>query len=133
MVPVDHRVVETGLQPLVAKSLYHWREQIALGRGVRRFIVGQRRIPQTEAIVVLGRHHKVLHPRVLRLLRPGRRVVEIRVKVVEIFLIILVSNQLAVLDPLVARRQGVDAPVDKESKTVVGKPTAVSHTTTSGL
>jgi hypothetical protein len=59
VMPVDHRMVEADLQPLVAKRLHHRLQQIALGWRIGRLVVGQRRVPEAEAVVVLGGDDKV--------------------------------------------------------------------------
>ena len=101
--PVDDGVVEADLEAFAAKGVDHGLEQVALCGRVGRFVVCERRIPQAEAIVVFGGDDKVLHARVFGFLRPGGGVVKVGVKVVEIFLVVGVVDQLATLDPFVTR------------------------------
>jgi hypothetical protein len=46
---------------------------------------------------------------------------------VEVLLIFFVGNHFMAFDPLVARWQGVDTPVNKKTKAIMGKPGSVCH------
>ena len=75
---------------------------------------------------MLGGDDEVLHPRVGGGLRPEFRVIQVGIEVLEVSVIDLVGNLLALLDPLMAGWQGVDSPVDEQAEAVVGEPTAVA-------
>ncbi len=127
MVPVDQRMVEADPETRATKRLYERLEQIAPSRRVGCLGVGEGRIPQAEPLVVFGGDHRIFHARVLGLLRPGTWVIEIRVKVVKVFLVHLVGYALPVLDPLVTGRQGIQTPMDKETEAVVNKPVDIGY------
>ena len=61
-------------------------------------------------------------PACARLPRPGPRVVEVGVELVEVLLVVRVGHPLVLLHPLVARRQRVEAPVDEHAEARVGPP-----------
>src|SRR6266568_446471 len=88
----------------------------------RDFVVGELRVPQAEAVVVLGGDDGVAHARVDRRLRPSGGVEEIGIEVIEIPLVVLIGQLLSALDPLVAGRQRVQAPVEEEPQTCFGPP-----------
>ncbi len=127
MVPVDERVVEADAEAPGAERLHHRAKDVFPVGGVRRLVVGERRIPETEAIMVLGGDHEVLHAGIGRGLRPGVRVVEVGVEVAEVGVVDLIRDLLALLDPLVARGEGIDAPMDEQAKAIPDKPARVTR------
>jgi len=126
VVPVEQRVVEADPQALLAEGLDHGGQEVLAPRGLGGLVVGVRRVPQAEALVVLGGDHEVLHAGVLRRPGPGLGIVEVRVEVVEVLLVILVLGALVVLDPLVARGQGVEPPVDEHPEPILDEPPGVA-------
>jgi len=125
VMPIDDGMVEAEAEALVAEGVHQRVEDVALGRSVGGLVVGQRRVPQAEAVVVLAGGDDVLHAGVLCFLRPNGRIVEVGVKVIEVLLVVLVGDSLVVLDPLVAGGDGVDSPVDEQPEAIVGKPGSI--------
>ena len=122
MVPVEERVVEPDAQPLRAERVHPRLQEVALRGRVGRLVVGDRRVEQGEALVVLGRDDRVLHAGALRLPRPLARVVQVRVEQVEVLLVLGVGHPLVLLDPLVAGGLRVEAPVNEHPEPRVGPP-----------
>ena len=110
MVPVDQRVVEADPQALGAECLDERLEQIlAVGR-IGRLVIGLLRVPQAEALVVLGGEHHILHARGFRGGGPVARIVQVGIEMLEVALVALVVDALVVFDPLVARRRARTSP-----------------------
>ena len=119
MMPVDQRVVEADLDPLGPERLDELGHQVPSERGVGDLVVAVRRVPQAESLVVLGGQHGVLHARPPALPGPVGGVEEIGVEVLEVGVVHLGVDALAVLHPLVAAREGVQAEVDEHAEPVV--------------
>ncbi len=124
--PVDERVVETDLEVPRAEGVDHRPEHIFAPRCVGRFVVGERRVPQAEAVVVLGGDNDIRHARVFGRLGPRVGVIQVGVEVVEILLVVLVADLLAILHPLVPRREGVDTPVDEQPEAIMREPCRIA-------
>ncbi len=126
MVPVNQRVVEADAEPFLAEGLDHGPQQLLAAGGVDRLVVGVLRVPEAEALVVLGGDDEVPHARLLRRSRPGFGVVEVGVEVIEVGLIRFVGDAFTVLHPLVSGRQGIQPPVDEHAKPVVNPPLPIA-------
>ncbi len=117
-----------------AEGLDHGRQQVATGGRVGGLVVGQARVPQAKALVMLGGHDEVFHPRARRRLSPELGVVQVGVEPLEVLLIVdLGGDFLVVPNPLVAGGLGVQAPVNEQPETVVHVPTRVAGGTADGL
>src|SRR5205085_1515713 len=57
---------------------------------------------------------------------PCNRVVQVGVEVIDVPLVVLVADALAVLHPLMPGGQRIDAPVDEQPEAVVDKPSGVT-------
>ena len=126
MVPVDHRVVEADAQVAGAERIHQRPDQVARGRGVGGLVVGQRAVPQAEAVVMLGGHHEVLHAGAGRGLRPTVRVVQVGIEVVHVALVVVDRDLLLLHYPLVAGGKGIQSPVDEQPEAVVHEPAGVA-------
>src|SRR5215212_85451 len=103
MVPIYEGVVETYLHALGAERLDHRGDEVLAPGRVGHLVIREIRVPEAEAVVMLGRDDEVPHARVPRLSGPLFGAVEVGVEVVEVPLVVLVANPLALLDPFVAR------------------------------
>jgi len=127
MMPVDQAVVEAHAHVMVAERLDHGTDQISPTRRVEGRVVSQFGVPETEALMMLRRHHEVLHPSRRRGPGPHVRVVQVGIEASEVpSLILLSGGSLVELDPLVSSRQRIEPPMDEQAKTIVGEPTRVA-------
>ena len=113
MVPVHQRVVEADLEIELAAGLDVLAHQIASRPALDGVVVGLLRVPQAEALVVLGGHHHVLHPGLLRQGRPLAGGAVFRLPRVGQLLVLRHRDALAVHHPLVAAQLRVQSPVDE--------------------
>jgi hypothetical protein len=121
VVPVDQRVVEADAQSRRPARLDERADQVLAVRRTGDRVVRHRRVPPAEALVVLGGEHGVPHPGGTGGPRPGDRVVQVGLEVVEVRLVVLGGQPLVVLDPLVPRGQCVQAEVDEHAESPVRK------------
>ncbi|HUR07730.1 MAG TPA: hypothetical protein VM347_34665 [Nonomuraea sp.] len=122
VMPVEQRVVEAHAEPSAAEGLDDRADQVLSVRRAGHRVVGERGVPQAEAVVVLGREHHVPHPGSGGGLGPGIRVEQVGVEVVEVVevgLVLLIGEQLPRLDPLVASGERVQAPVDEQAEALL--------------
>ena len=122
MVPVDDRVVEADLQPLGAERVDVFAHDVAPERRVRRLVVGVLRVEEAEALVVLRREDDVFHAGPLRGPRPFARVEALGVEVLEVVPVPLLGDLGRALEPLVPRRERVEAEVDEHPESVMLPP-----------
>ena len=127
VVPVNQRVIEADLQPRLPERLHPRPQQIAPRRRIRRFVVGELAVPEAEAVVVLARDDRVFHAGTLGGRGPLVRVVEVGVEVIEVRLVVLVGDLLALFHPLVARRHRVDAPVSEQAEPIMNEPLGLAR------
>ena len=125
VVPVNQRVVKTHLDALGTERIHRGTNQVFAVRRVGHTVVGVLCRPQTKAFVVLGGDDEILHAGLFGTARPLFGVKEIGVEVVKELLVVGITYLLVVADPLVARRQGVQPPVDEHAEAVVRKPRRV--------
>ena len=122
VVPVLERVVEADAEPLGAEGVDDRAEQVAARGRVRRLEFRELRIPEAEAVVVLGGHDEVLHPRLAGEARPGARVELVRVEALRVAVVDLVGDLLRRADPLVLGGHRVEAPVHEEAEAGLLEP-----------
>ena len=125
VVPVDQRVVEADPQPSAAEGVHHRMQQVLAVRRARGLVIGERAVPQAEALVMLAGDHEVAHAGAGGGVRPHAGIVEVGIEAVEVPLVDLVRDLLLVLDPLVPGRQRVQPPVDEHAEAVVHEPRRV--------
>ena len=126
MVPVDQRIIEADLQALGAEGIHVFLHKVAAGGRVGALVIGIGAVKHAEAFVVLGGEHRIFHAGCLGLARPFAGVVQIGIKVLEVLVVMFLGNAFAHLDPLVARRHGVQAPVDEHAESVVAEPCGIA-------
>jgi hypothetical protein len=102
MVPVQHGVVEANLETGCSNRLDRRGDDVLAIRRVHHRVVGQLRVPEAKALVVLGSQHYVLHARPLGLLDPVNGIEQVRVEVACVALVRLCLDPLAIHQPLVA-------------------------------
>ena len=122
MVPVNQRVVKTDPNALGAKSVHKFPQQVAARGGVGRLVIRIGAVPKAEAFVVLGGQHHVFHAGRFGAARPFFGVEQVRVEMAKVQIVMLFRNFFLGFDPLVARGQAVQPPVDKHAEAVMGKP-----------
>ena len=128
MVPVDDRVVEADAQAAGAERVHHRPDQVASGGRVGGLVVGQRAVPQAEAVVMLGGRHEVLHAGAGGRLGPAIRVVQVGIEVIHVAFVLAGRDLLLLHDPLVTSRQGIQSPVNEQAEAVVHEPAGVAGT-----
>ena len=133
MMPVDEGVVKAHPQPFGPEGVHIFPDKIPAGGGVGALIVGVLGIKHAESLVMLGGHHRVLHAGGLGLPGPFPGVVEIGVKIAEIFLVFFLADLFVGLDPLVPGRHGIQAPVDEHTEAVVAEPGGVAGGAVDGI
>src|SRR3569833_397007 len=127
MVPVEQGVVEPDTQIFRAEGVDLRAEEVSTRRGGSGFIIREFGVPKTEAVVVLGRHDEVFHAGVRGGFCPGGGVIKVRVEVLEVASIVCLRVGAGpTFDPFATRREGVEAPVDEETESVVDEPACVS-------
>jgi len=127
VVPVQQGVIEPHLDPLRPEGVEIFPHQIPAAGGHRR-VIGQFRVEQAEAVVVLGGEHGILHSGPFGGFGPFFRVVFRRVKGVEVGLVLFVGHPLVLLDPFPPGGDGVQPPVDEHSEPGPREPIcAVGH------
>ncbi len=126
VMPVDDRMVEADFHVLAAESIGHRPDEVFAAGGVGGVVIGQRRVEQAEAVVVLGGDDEVLHARPGGGFRPDLGVVQVRVEVLEIPVVDVIGDLLDMLHPFVPGGEGVDAPVDEETETILLEPGCVT-------
>jgi hypothetical protein len=122
VVPVDERVVQPDAEAAPPEDLGERADQIPPPRRRGDREVGVRAVPQAEAFVVLRRHDDVPHPGVRGEVRPGTRVVQVRLEAVEVPAVLGVGHSFAVPHPLVACREGIQPPVDEHPEASLAHP-----------
>src|SRR5207247_5217184 len=122
------RVVEADAQALGAEGLHQRPHQVLPPGRAGDLVVREVRVPEAEAVVVLGRDHDVAHPGLARGPGPVPRVEEVRIEVVEVAPVLLVGEPLAHLHPLVPGGQRVQPPVDEHPEPGLGPPAGVHVT-----
>jgi len=127
VMPVNEGVIETHPQPLRAERLHHRPDEVLAPGRVGHLVVRLTAVPQTEAVVVLGGHHEVPHPGPPGHPRPLGRVVEVRIEMIEVTPVLLIAHLLGALDPLVASRAGIDAPVDEHPEALANEPPGITR------
>ena len=128
MVPVDDRVVEADAQAAGAERIHHRPDQVSPGGRVGGLVVGQRAVPQAEAVVMLGSRHEVLHAGAGGSLGPTIRVVQVGIEIVQVAFVVADRDFLLLHYPFVARRQGIQSPVNEQAEAVVYEPAGVAGT-----
>ena len=127
------RVIQTKLDVVFACSFGQGLEKVfAIRRRIYNIPVTDRGIEQSKTIMVLGGDDDVLHASVLGHEYPCFRIVIYRVELLGILLIFRYRNLSIMHDPfanilyllafMYPSRNGVDAPVDKKSKTSFTPP-----------
>lgn len=127
MMPINKRIVEADANTLGAKRINELAYKISAGFSVGTLVVGILGIPHTEALVVLGGKHRILHSCGFSPTRPILWVIQIGIKIFEIFIVMLLSNKLTVLYPLVTCRHCIKPPMDEHTEAVVLKPSGISR------
>ncbi|MPM66580.1 hypothetical protein SDC9_113490 [bioreactor metagenome] len=126
VMPVGQRIVDADFQPFRPEGVDNPPQQVApaAGRG-GGLVIGELRIPQTEAVMVLGGDHHVFHARGAGQLRPCGRIEKIGLEILDIFAVILVAEFLVRLLPFAARSERVDSPVEKEAEPGLMEPIGI--------
>ncbi len=122
MVPVDKRIIEPDFQAFSPESIYKLPDYIPSERCVCRLIISVFGIPQTESLVVLRRQNNILHSGFLCTFRPFLGIIKVRIKSLEILLVVLRCDPFTVLHPFMTGRKGIQSPVDEHSEPCVGPP-----------
>ncbi len=119
-------MVKTNPHVHIAKRFHHGPEQVTTGGGVRGLVLRQLGVPQAEAFMMLGRHHKVLHAGPGGCRGPEFGIVEVGIEPVEILLIRCGVDALKVFQPFMPGPQGIEAPMDEEAETIMGEPCGIA-------
>ncbi len=104
------------MQAELAAGLDVLAHQVAARAALDGVVVGLLRVPQAEALVVLGGHHHVLHAGLLGQARPLARRARLGLPRVGQLLVLRDRDALAVHHPLVAAELRVQAPVDEHAE-----------------
>src|SRR5262249_22721516 len=116
MVPIHERVVEADAQTLSTRSLDVFLDEIPPRTPFRRAIICRLRIEEAKTLVMLRRHHHVLHPSALRQLGPvaGR----IRLGTEELCGLLVLGgwNAFHLHDPFMTSIHAVHTPVNEHSE-----------------
>ena len=126
MVPVEQGVIEADLQPSRTHRLDERPDQVSSVRRGHHGIVGQGRIPEAEALVMLRREHHVAHPGVSGGTRPFVGIVKVGVEIPDIPCVGVRRDLLPAHDPLMASGQRVEPEVDEHAEPRLEKPSRVA-------
>ena len=122
MMPVEQRVVETDLQTRLAESVHIFADQIPAAWRVGGLIVRQLAVKKTETVMMLRGQYSVFHAGILCDPGPFLRVIIHWVEFLEERLIVLNGYPLCAADPFAAGGDGVQAPVNEHTETVLAEP-----------
>src|ERR1035438_589069 len=120
VMPVDQRVVEADAESPRTERVDQWPNQIFPQRSMAHGVVGQRRVPEREALMVLGGEHHVAHPGAGRLVRPEPGIMQVRVEMLEVRAVLLVGEALGAHD-LDALARALPGPVVLHVHTTKGR------------
>ncbi len=115
MPPVDYGI-QAHPDPLLPESVQEFPHQVPPAGGIGGLEVRQLRIEQAEAVMVLGRQHRVLHAGLLRHPGPFLRIVVLRGELVLEGLVLLPGELLGAAQPFPSGGDGVESPVDEHAE-----------------
>ena len=126
MMPVDQGVVKTHAEPFPPEGVQDLADGIPSESGVGDLEISIMGIIETEAFVMFGGQHEILHPGFGRRFGPAFRIEKIGIEIVVIFHVIGIGDPFQIFDPFVAAGNGIKPPVDKHAEAVVSEPFPVS-------
>ena len=122
MVPVHDRIVKAQTQPLAMTLVGDLPDRIAAEGRALDAVVGELRVKQAEAVVMLGGDHQVFLSGLFDQCHPTAGVEMLRIELPHEFVVFLQRNLARVAHPLAAADERVEAPMNDRSEAVVAKP-----------
>ena len=117
MMPVDQRIIQSHVNPVFAECIAVFTNQVTPERSIRNLIVRILRVPEAESLMMFCGQNRILHPRLLCLIRPFVRVKKIGIEMIEIFLIRFIGNPFEVTHPFLSRRRRIKPEVKEHPET----------------
>ena len=71
VMPIDQRIIEADFQAAAAKGAHDFFEQVSAPGRISRLVISELRIPQAEALMMLGGDDHILYAGGRRQIRPA--------------------------------------------------------------